>query len=311
MDKDKAQQYLLDYYNEHGELPKLRDMTLKKGFPFSRNAFTNWFGSKTKFEEMLGLKKSYYTNVQCAQCKKEFVKANREIKITANNFCNRSCSAIYHNSRREPPSEETKKKISDNLQSYHDKRGTSKIEKTCYYCEETYKVSKKRIRTFNFCSVKCSREAYYKDEKYNNYLKPILQQNAITMTKNRKYTRNVRSKNENCMFELCKKHFDAEDVMSNAKIFKGWDADIVIKSLKIAIRWNGIWHYKKIMERHNLEDVQRRDKLKEKAIKECGYEVYTVKDMGRHNKKFVEEQFSIFLEYVEENYKCVDNLLSL
>jgi len=304
MDKDEAQQFLLDYYNEHGELPKLRDLTLKNGFPFSRNTFTKWFGSKTKLEETLGIKKSYYTDVQCEQCKKTFAKANRYIKPNINDFCTRSCRAIYHNNRRDPPSEETKKKISDTLRIYHDEQGTSGVDKTCYYCEKTFRICKKKVKPFNFCSRKCCDEAYYKDEKYNNYIKPILQQNAIKATKNRKYTRNVRSKNETYMFELCVEHFGPEDVMSNPKIFNGWDADIVIKSLKLAIRWNGIWHYKKIREKHNLEDVQRRDRLKEKAIKECGYEVYTVKDMGRHNKKFVKEQFSIFLEHIKQIDIC-------
>ena len=34
------------------------------------------------------------------------------------------------------------------------------------------------------------------------------------------------------------------------------------------------------------------------VIKNNGYEVYIIKDMGKHNKQFVEKQFEVFKEYV-------------
>ena len=51
-----------------------------------------------------------------------------------------------------------------------------------------------------------------------------------------------RSKNEIYFSELCKDFF--YDVKTNEPIFNGWDADIIIGDLKIAVLWNGIWHYK-------------------------------------------------------------------
>lgn len=38
-------------------------------------------------------------------------------------------------------------------------------------------------------------------------------------------------------------------------MFNGWDADIIIEDLKIAILWNGKWHYEKITEKHSVSQV--------------------------------------------------------
>ena len=60
--------------------------------------------------------------------------------------------------------------------------------------------------------------------------------------------------------------------------------------------WNGNWHYKKITEKHSVSQVQNRDALKIKEIESCGYIPYVIKDTGKYNKSFVEEQFKLFLE---------------
>ena len=81
-------------------------------------------------------------------------------------------------------------------------------------------------------------------------------------------------------------------------MFNGWDADVILPDLKIAIRWNGIWHYKKVRKNHNLELVKNRDRIKEKMIIRNGYIPYIIKDMGRYNTKFVDEQFEKFMKYL-------------
>lgn len=108
-----------------------------------------------------------------------------------------------------------------------------------------------------------------------------------------------RSKNEIYFYELCDKHFN--NVRSNEQIFNGWDADVIIDDIKIAILWNGKWHYEKITEKHSVKQVQNRDRIKIKEIENYGYVPYVIKDMGRHNKEFVNEQFNIFLKYVGNN----------
>lgn len=63
--------------------------------------------------------------------------------------------------------------------------------------------------------------------------------------------------------------------------------------------WDGKWHYEKITQSHKLKQVQNRDRIKVKEIKKLVYKPYVIKDMGRENKKFVEEQFELFLENIK------------
>lgn len=102
-----------------------------------------------------------------------------------------------------------------------------------------------------------------------------------------------RSKNEIYFCELCENHF--KSVKHNERLFNGWDADVVIEDIKYAIMWNGIWHYKKITNSHSLEKTNERDKLKIKEIENCGYKPYIIKDMGKYNPRFVENEFQKFI----------------
>jgi len=78
-------------------------------------------------------------------------------------------------------------------------------------------------------------------------------------------------------------------------MFDGWDADVILNDRKIAILWDGIWHYKQISKTRSLLQVQTRDRIKRKIIESMGYRYYTIKDMGKFNPRFVNEQFQIFL----------------
>lgn len=128
----------------------------------------------------------------------------------------------------------------------------------------------------------------YRYNKNNpNYEKNI--KNAILSGIKSAHNIVKRSKNEIYFYELCKQKFI--NVKHNKNLFNGWDADIIIDDLKIAILWNGKWHYKKITENHSLKQVKNRDRIKIKEIKKCGYIPYTIKDMKSYNKKFVESKF--------------------
>jgi G:T-mismatch repair DNA endonuclease (very short patch repair protein) len=107
-----------------------------------------------------------------------------------------------------------------------------------------------------------------------------------------------RSKNEIYFASLCKSKF--KKVVTNEQKFNGWDADVIIEDLKIAVLWNGKWHYEKITESHSLRQVQNRDKIKLKEINKAGYTSYVIKDMGKENKAFVEEEFKKFIKYIAE-----------
>lgn len=102
-----------------------------------------------------------------------------------------------------------------------------------------------------------------------------------------------RSKNEILFAELCEERFS--DVKCNEPIFNGWDADIIIEDLKVAVLWNGKWHYEKVTRSHSLEQVQNRDKIKLKEIESAGYTPYVIKDMGKADPIFVRMEFEKLL----------------
>ena len=107
---------------------------------------------------------------------------------------------------------------------------------------------------------------------------------------------NRRSKNEKLLADMCTRYFP--NVSVNEQIFDGWDADIILNDSKIAILWNGKWHYEKITEKHSVKQVQNRDALKIKAILANGFIPYIIKDMGGFNPKFVEEQFGELVNWL-------------
>lgn len=110
-----------------------------------------------------------------------------------------------------------------------------------------------------------------------------------------------RSKNEIYFYELCKNYF--KNVENNKQLFYGWDADIIIHDIKVAILWNGIWHYKKVKKQQSLDQIQARDKIKLDNIIKYGYKPYIIKDLGKYNKKFVEKKFNEFINNTGNKYE--------
>lgn len=82
-------------------------------------------------------------------------------------------------------------------------------------------------------------------------------------------------------------------------MFDGWDADIILPNEKIAIHWNGLWHYKKLRECHSLLQVQSRDRIKYSIIEKHGYTNYVIQDLGRFNRNFVQNKFDELCIFVK------------
>jgi hypothetical protein len=86
-----------------------------------------------------------------------------------------------------------------------------------------------------------------------------------------------RSKQETELFNLCAKIYPA--ALSNYVISDGWDADIVLPEHKIAILWNGPWHYKEMnIGNHSLAQVQNRDRIKTQLFTELEWNVLVFED---------------------------------
>lgn len=203
-------------------------------------------------------------------------------KYGTGRFCCRSCA------NKRSHSSETKNKISKSLsndRNFSHKRAKEIYEKNpniCIVCKSIIPYDKRHRKT-------CG----------NDNCKTVLFQNA---GKNSSVSNSNlrRSKNEIYFYELCKKHF--HNVRHNEPMFNGWDADIIIDDIKIAVLWNGAWHYSKLFENQkcSLKQIQNRDKIKIKEILSKNYTPYIIKDMGKYSKTFVEDQFDIFLNSIDK-----------
>lgn len=106
-----------------------------------------------------------------------------------------------------------------------------------------------------------------------------------------------RSKNEIYFSTLCKQKW--VNTFTNIPLFNGWDADIIIEEFRIAVLWNGPWHYNEnIRKGHSLDQVKSRDKIKEKLIRKNGYIPYIIKDLGSYDTLFVEQEFQKFCIFI-------------
>jgi len=106
-----------------------------------------------------------------------------------------------------------------------------------------------------------------------------------------------RSRHERMFFDLVKRDFI--DAVPNTCMFEGWDADVIIPSRRLAIHWNGNWHYLPIISEAYLTRVQQRDKLKQAAIMRCGYTNYVIEDRNtKLNEVFVNEQYVKFRHFI-------------
>lgn len=165
--------------------------------------------------------------------------------------------------------------------------------RTCIVCGQPFVAHSGGRKT---CSDDCMK--YYKEHR-KEYLsdETIEKLRWAGLKSSNIQSEKRRSKNEIYFYELCKNEYD--NVTHNQNIFNGWDADVLIYDFKIAILWNGNWHYKEIKKGSSLNQIQNRDRIKVKEIEESGWIPYTIKDEGKYKKSFVEEQFKKLKEFIE------------
>ncbi len=193
----------------------------------------------------------------------------------------------------------------EGINSARKRYGTVFLKETirlCVFCKIEYNPKRSEQKC---CSRECSLNKLLND-------KDSLIENGRKGGNKSLTILNRRSKAEICFADLCIKKYGKENILCNELFFKDkkgnlWDADIIIKSLKIAILYNGIFHYKKVYKNQKLDRMIAKDTLKEKIIIENGYTYYIVKDLGKFNKSFVENQFHLFIHKV--NFEKTLNLI--
>ena len=240
-------------------------------------------------------------------------KRSIEIEKTKHNFCSHSCSATFTNKHR-PKKEKSDKEIDCikcGIPFLVDKHSYIKI---CNDCKNKDKIVDKNgnILKLSNC-LTCSIDLYSRDKKrkYCDICRQIIFQinGKINAAKNCK-----RSKNEIYFANLCIKEF--QNVSTNDSIFVSkygnWDADVVLNDHKVAVLWDGIWHFKKVRRNHSPKQVQARDKIKKDVILSNGFLYYIIKDMGKEKPSFVENKFEKFKQFIRdlEMYRKIIDLIT-
>ena len=279
-------------------------------FMTHKNAFTNhvtWCKMNPKYEERRKKRselnsqqvQSYWNRMHgelkdfiviCDKCGKSFTVTEYENKFPSKKkyYCSIHCAKS-----RGELSDEVKNKISQKHLKDHPAK-----ERTCKVCQKkyVYRLGNSEGSTKICCCKQCS-------EYLRNHWKEFLSQETLQKLretgKKSAYTQKEsrRSKNEVLFCSLCEQKFS--NVIHNEPIFNGWDADVILQDQKIAVLWNGKWHYEEIISDVSLKQIQNRDQIKIKEIEKAGYTPYIIKDLGKYNEKFVNEQFKIFCNSIK------------
>lgn len=184
----------------------------------------------------------------CPKCKSLHEKSST--------FCSRSCS-----NSRGPRTEDFKQKIRNKLKGRKKpyKEILERIFIKCIVCQIEFKIKINEPLRQTCKSKPCKVEL------------------AKIGGRASAASRKKRSKQEIELFDLCSLEF--KNVLSNSIIVDGWDADIVLPDHKIAILWNGPWHYREMnMKNHSLLQVQTRDKIKTEKFTANGWKVLVFED---------------------------------
>ena len=236
--------------------------------------------------------KSCYLNPKnikyCPVCGKIVKNFNRS------NTCSRNCSNLFYSHKRKCFGIKTavcikcNKPVDIDIQSSCKNFICEDCKNNIYYCKTcNKKIISKVKRLF------CNRTCMYED--------PVIKQKILDGlkkgTKNSSKKQNRRSKAEIEFAEYCEETF--LNVKLNAPMFNGWDADIILPDYKIAILWNGPWHYEKLFNSHSLSQTINRDKIKLNEIKKMGYVPYIIKDNNTGKKDFVLNKFIEFLKFFD------------
>jgi len=268
-----------------------------------KNKFCNLFCC-SRYYNSFRKKKKIEVDCICKKCNQSFKQIITEGSKTKKLFCSRKCANSHKNEHIQKEVQCCKcgrkikvgkraplRLVCDNCKYIKmDKCKICDRRETCdniiyYKC----KTCNKKIKEtkYGYCR-KCLMKTEFFKEKMSEISKKAARKSVQKQVR--------RSKNEIYFYELCTKTFN--NVLHNQPVFNGWDADVILLDQKIAVLWNGAWHYRQCNSKHSVKQVQNRDMLKTKEIRKCGFVEYVIKDDNKNKYKFVDEQFRIFLDFV-------------
>ena len=242
--------------------------------------------------------------VICKNCGKKIFRTPSDLTRGYDNaFCGSSCSASFHNEKRKENgfSTKNKKKQALCIKCNNQIEVSIHAQSNTYYCKDC-KPKKKRIGGPHKCIV-CSNINVPFFGKYCDECRSLVHQKTACKTAAKRKDKK-RSKNEILFGSLCEERY--KNITFNQAIFNNWDADILLYDYKLAIHWNGAWHYKFCGGKHKLGMVQNRDNIKYKEVEKYGWTNYIIKDMGKANEKLVRTEFEKLVKYINEHFDVIE-----
>lgn len=247
-----------------------------------KSRFDRWSLGAGKYnEEQLNKRKTDYNNNpdKCLFCKTEMIYISLAER-KERKFCSKSCAAKHNNYIRLQTNFKYQKGLTKETNCSICQiiiiiaKNASAIQAKCFNCKN--KIKQLKIKTCKSCNKQfqdCAYRFCCSSECLNN-----LRKTAGSLGGRKSASKNIkRSKDEIELYNLCKSYF--KSVRHNQIIKDGWDADIIVDDYKIAILWNGPWHYKQLnFKNHSLSQVQNRDRIKNNVLSESGWEVITFND---------------------------------
>ena len=227
----------------------------------------------------LSCKKEHNTvTVSCLFCSEQFRTTPRSFK-QPRKYCSRECKSRHLS-----------------------------IECVCRCCGK--REVKPRSHHTVYCSRKCN--ALDREKKFTRVCKcgcgKQFKRAGSALKKNRgnycsqacylKYkTYSSRSLNEELFFNRLKVIFPAAE--ANV-VINNREADVLLRDQKIAIHWNGAWHYKLIRGSSTLRLIQKRDTERYAIFEAAGYLNYIIRDDGGYDSDKVNTELKNFLNYIKK-----------
>lgn len=205
----------------------------------------------------------------CHNCQQDFKTDNRNAK-----FCNIDCRY---------PNRHSIRNCKECNRGFHPK--SSKIEYCSHQCSVGKTRKQKETKLVHLICKQCKQSftklAYHHKQRQYKFCSRQCSSKGKTITQPR------RSQHEKLLYELLVKRFSTLTILNNNRtIFNGLEIDIWIPELKLAIEWNGPFHYQPIFGEKTLLKQQNRDKRKSELAFENNIQLVTIPQLQSITKKY-------------------------
>lgn len=181
-------------------------------------------------------------------------------------YCNKKFNRLLGKYRSQIKNEKITNFFCSRKCKYSFSSKTNSIQSKCKICNKSFKRKKSEAKKSKsgklFCSQSCA-------AIYNNKLK----------------RKSRRSKIEAQFYNLLVKEFPTLNILPNDKtMLDGLEVDVAIPSLKLAIEWNGIVHFKPIYGKDKLNKIQNKDAEKLKIASNKNINLIIISDLVSNSK---------------------------